>query len=112
MSNRGSHQSARVARRGLDRLSTLGLLGWLRPATCAAAIAATLALGLTGAATASSSGSFLSRFHAVSRVASTVPARGPAAGDQNPYGTAVVPRTIGALVRGDVLVSNFDDAAE
>jgi len=55
---------------------------------------------------------FLSRFHAISRVASTVPARGPAAGDQNPYGTAVVPRTIGALVRGDVLVSNFNDAAE
>ena len=35
---------------------------------------------------------------------------GPAAGDQNPYGTAVVPRTVGKLVRGDVVVSNFNDA--
>ena len=43
-------------------------------------------------------------------VASTVPASGPAAGDQNPYGTAVVPRTVGKLVRGDVVVSNFNDA--
>ena len=40
----------------------------------------------------------------------TVPGSGPAAGDQNPYGTAVVPRTVGKLIRGDVLVSNFNDA--
>ncbi|MBV9941208.1 MAG: hypothetical protein JO262_03675 [Solirubrobacterales bacterium] len=46
----------------------------------------------------------------MSRIASTVPASGPAAGDQNPYGTGVVPRTLGDLVRGDVLVSNFNDA--
>lgn len=31
-------------------------------------------------------------------------------GDQNPYGVAVVPRTDGNLVRGDVLVSNFNNA--
>jgi hypothetical protein len=30
-------------------------------------------------------------------------------GDQNPYGVAVVPRTQGALLRGDVLVSNFNN---
>lgn len=39
------------------------------------------------------------------RVASTKPANG----DQNPYGVAVVPRTMGALVKGDVLVSNFNN---
>jgi hypothetical protein len=39
-----------------------------------------------------------------------VPATGPAKGDQNPYGVAVVPRSTGALVRGDVLVSNFNNA--
>ena len=32
----------------------------------------------------------------------------PANGDVNPYGTAVVPRTVGHLHRGDVLVSNFN----
>lgn len=32
----------------------------------------------------------------------------PANGDINPYGVAVVPHTIGRLVRGDILVSNFN----
>src|SRR5580692_12268757 len=40
----------------------------------------------------------------VSRIASTVPANG----DINPYGIAVVPRSRGALVKGHVLVSNFN----
>jgi hypothetical protein len=43
-------------------------------------------------------------------VASTIPTTGPAAGDQNPYGVAVVPRTTGDLVHDDILVSNFNDA--
>jgi hypothetical protein len=42
-----------------------------------------------------------------SQIASTVPANG----DVNPYGVAVVPDSVGALHRGDVLVSNFNDAA-
>jgi hypothetical protein len=33
----------------------------------------------------------------------------PANGDQNPYGVAVVPTTLGNLVQGNVLVSNFND---
>jgi hypothetical protein len=37
-----------------------------------------------------------------------VPTSGPGTGDQNPYGVAVVPRSVGALVQGDVLVSNFN----
>jgi hypothetical protein len=40
-------------------------------------------------------------------VASTVPGNG----DLNPYGVAVVPRTTGALVAGDILVSNFNNSA-
>ncbi|MFI5042022.1 MAG: hypothetical protein ACHQNA_09280, partial [Acidimicrobiales bacterium] len=32
----------------------------------------------------------------------------PANGDINPYGDAVVPHTMGRLVRGDILVSNFN----
>lgn len=49
---------------------------------------------------------FVSRLNAVSQIASTVPANG----DVNPYGTAVVPTTTGRLVRGHVLVSNFNDS--
>ena len=40
-------------------------------------------------------------------VASTIPANG----DVNPYGVAVVPRSNGRLTAGDVLVSNFNNAA-
>jgi hypothetical protein len=47
---------------------------------------------------------FLSRFSTLDMVGSTVPANG----DINPYGIAVVPRTTGSLVAGDVLVSNFN----
>ncbi|MFF4789135.1 hypothetical protein ACFY2M_05050 [Streptomyces sp. NPDC001276] len=39
-------------------------------------------------------------------IASTVPANG----DVNPYGTAVVPRDVGKLHRGNVLVSNFNNS--
>jgi hypothetical protein len=33
----------------------------------------------------------------------------PANGDINPYGTAVIPTSVGSLVAGNVLVSNFND---
>jgi hypothetical protein len=52
-------------------------------------------------------GSFLGRFSAITTVSSTVPANG----DVNPYGVAVIHRSTGALVRGNVLVSNFNNAA-
>ena len=57
---------------------------------------------------------FVGRLAQVSKVASTVPALGkgkPGSGDVNPYGVAVVPRTTGALVAGDVLMSNFNNSA-
>jgi hypothetical protein len=47
---------------------------------------------------------FLSRFSTVDMLGSTMPANG----DVNPYGIAVVPKTTGALVAGDVIVSNFN----
>jgi hypothetical protein len=43
----------------------------------------------------------------ISVVSSTVPANG----DVNPYGVARVPRSSGALVQGNILVSNFNDSA-
>jgi hypothetical protein len=81
---------------------------------CAASIAAivTTTAGLlagTGimAGAASASPIFIGPLNNVTTVASTVPANG----DINPYGVAVVPRSTGSLHAGNVLVSNFNDAA-
>ncbi|MFZ2056153.1 MAG: hypothetical protein WAV54_01920 [Acidimicrobiales bacterium] len=52
------------------------------------------------------SGGFLGGFTTVCEVASTVPSNG----DVNPYGVAVVPRTVGNLTAGDVLTSNFNNS--
>src|SRR5713226_4231255 len=51
--------------------------------------------------------SFLSTLHNVNTLVSTVPGNG----DVNPYGVAVVPVTMGALVANSVLVSNFNNSA-
>ena len=40
-------------------------------------------------------------------IASTVPANG----DVNPYGVAVIPATVGSMTSGNILVSNFNNAA-
>ncbi len=48
---------------------------------------------------------FIGRFATLTTLGSTVPANG----DLNPYGVAVVPVSVGAEVRGDVLVSNFNN---
>ena len=50
---------------------------------------------------------FLDRFDSVNLVASTVPVNG----DVNPYGMAVVPRSVGLLKRGHILISNFNNSA-
>jgi hypothetical protein len=74
-----------------------------------ATFGATPGLAITGncyAAQLAGSGGFLGSFKTVCQVASTVPPRG----DVNPYGVAVVPQTVGNLVAGDVLVSNFNNS--
>ncbi len=80
---------------------------------------ATLALagcGSSGSTTSSSATTsvptiattaFLAPLRNTSKVASTVPANG----DVNPYGIVEVPKTVGRLVAGDLLVSNFNDKA-
>jgi hypothetical protein len=98
----GSHRSAsppggraRTRRHGAlfaGALATAGLVGVALPASSAQAAAGHAYVG---------------PFTQVSTVASTVPGNG----DVNPYGVAVVPQTMGALVAGDVLVSNFNNAA-
>lgn len=65
---------------------------------------ATIAL-TTQAAAAKPPGSFVGHFHKINTIASTVPKDG----DVNPYGVAVAPVTKGRLVKGDVLISNFND---
>lgn len=54
--------------------------------------------------TANAQDSFIGPLGKISKVASTVPANG----DVNPYGVAVVPSSKGSLVRGHILVSNFN----
>jgi hypothetical protein len=49
--------------------------------------------------------SFVGPFDAIDAIASTVPLNG----DLNPYGVAVAPVSKGRLVKGDVLVSNFNN---
>ena len=63
-----------------------------------------LLLALTPATVFASSGSFLGPLSKNSILSSTVPANG----DINPYGMAVVQHTSGALVKGDILISNFN----
>ena len=73
----------------------------------AAATSSNAAATSSTAAAAPSSTAFLARLHAVSTIASTVPANG----DVNPYGVVIVPGTTGKLRAGDLLVSNFNDKA-
>jgi len=49
--------------------------------------------------------SFIGPLSKVNKIASTVPRNG----DINPYGVAVVPRSVGKLVEGHILVSNFNN---
>lgn len=52
-----------------------------------------------------SGSSFIGGFSKTRTIASTVPSNG----DQNPYGVVVVPASVGNLVQGDILVSNFNN---
>ena len=66
-----------------------------------------VAFGLAAVPVCAASEPFLDQFSTVERVASTVPVNG----DQNPYGIAIVKRSVGSLQRGHVLVSNFNNSA-
>ena len=62
----------------------------------------------SGSSTATASqAAFIAPLKAVKTLTSTVPANG----DVNPYGIVVVPSTVGKLVAGQLLVSNFNDKA-
>ena len=72
-----------------------------------AAVLLTCGLGSVPSTAWAAGGSFLKPLHTITPIASTVPANG----DQNPYGVAVVRHSIGALVTGNILVSNFNNSA-
>jgi hypothetical protein len=85
----------RLARWGPARAALLSLL---------AALLSCLALS-PGAALAFDH-PFTGQFSTISPVGSTVPANG----DVNPYGIVNVRRSVGSLVQGDILISNFNNA--
>jgi hypothetical protein len=58
-------------------------------------------------AKATSNVAFITPLRSVTKVTSTVPANG----DVNPYGVVAVPSSVGKLVAGNLLVSNFNDKA-
>src|SRR5215472_4252648 len=72
-----------------------------------ALVVAAVAIAVVAQPAAAKTGSFVGGFTHADTVASTVPANG----DVNPYGVAVAPVSKGDLVKGDVLVSNFNDSA-
>ena len=79
-------------------------IAWASTALVGAAATAVFAVAAP-AAQAGASKSFIGRFHKLSTIASTVPSNG----DVNPYGVAVVGRSQGKLVQGNVLISNFNN---
>lgn len=69
------------------------------------AAAATLALAAAPVC-AHAAMSYLGGFSTLTSVTSTVPPNG----DVNPYGIVTVPRSVGALHRGNLLISNFNNS--
>jgi hypothetical protein len=65
------------------------------------------ALAVSAAALPAASASTSAVGTTITQIASTVPANG----DVNPYGVAVVPVSTGALHKGNILVSNFNNSA-
>ena len=68
--------------------------GYLLPVIMTAVLAVIIASPSIALASGSS---FIAGLNKVNQIASTVPANG----DRNPYGMAVVPKSVGNLVQGD-----------
>jgi hypothetical protein len=77
-------------------------------AAATVAVSAIVAAGVVASPLAQAQpAAFVSGFSTVTTVASTVPGNG----DVNPYGVAVVGHSQGKLVKGNILVSNFNNKA-
>ncbi|HYA52500.1 MAG TPA: hypothetical protein VEG33_15185, partial [Streptosporangiaceae bacterium] len=79
----------------------------IRASAVAVGAGSLAAFAIAPAAQAGASSSFIGPFTHNDTITSTIPANG----DVNPYGVAVVPTSTGSLVKGDVLVSNFNNSA-
>jgi hypothetical protein len=79
-------------------------IAWASTALVGAAATAMFAVAAP-VAQAGTPKSFIGQFHKLSTIASTVPKNG----DVNPYGVAVVSENEGMLVKGNVLISNFNN---
>ncbi len=94
--------------KGAAGRTSLGLYaeGWL---ACGLSVMTVIVLvwGFAGSALAAADGSILDRFGTIKMVASTVPGNG----DVNPYGVAEVMHTKGHLIKGHILVSNFNNSS-
>ncbi len=64
-----------------------------------------VAVGLAFVSSSAVAQSFIGSLNTVTTVASTVPTNG----DVNPYGVVRIRRSVGTLVKGNILVSNFND---
>ena len=80
----------------------MGLVGILRVTIAAASLFA-----LFAAAAYAQRHSSASHAGNITTIASTVPSNG----DINPYGVFRIPRTVGKLTRGNILISNFNNSA-
>jgi hypothetical protein len=94
---------AGTRRRPVRRAARAGLRRAMAVSAAAAAGFATLTAAAVAPAGAAPE-PFLSHFHTVTNLGTTVPSNG----DVNPYGVTQVPATEGKLVEGDTLVSNFN----
>jgi hypothetical protein len=74
-------------------------------AAAGALTAAGLALPIAAQAQQHRTGAFISRFHHLRTIGSTVPANG----DVNPYGIVVIKHSVGRLAAHDILISNFNN---
>jgi hypothetical protein len=86
----------------------VGITGRIALASTALAGAAATALFAAAApvAQAGTGGSFIGGFKTLTTIGSTVPANG----DVNPYGMARVTKSQGSLVKGNILISNFNNS--
>ena len=85
----------------------MGITGRIALASTALAGAAATALfAVAPAAQAGTGGSFIGGFKKLTTIGSTVPANG----DVNPYGMARVTKSQGSLVKGNILISNFNNS--
>jgi hypothetical protein len=99
----GARDSVPTTSRGWRRLVQVrGRLGL----KVTPALAAFLSVLLVGPALAEAATSYMST---VPKETLPFAATVPSNGDQNPYGIVTVPRTIGSLRQGDLLVSNFNN---